>query len=106
MPKYLVIASYTTEGMKGLLAKGGSDRVKATREAAASIGGAVESMYFALGEDDVYVVLDLPDNTSAAALGMAVAATGLLNTRFVALLTPEELDKASAMNVTYRGPTA
>jgi uncharacterized protein with GYD domain len=34
---------------------------------AKSVGGKVEAFYFALGDVDAYIILDLPDNVSAAA---------------------------------------
>jgi uncharacterized protein with GYD domain len=61
-------------------------------------------VYFALGEDDVVLIVDLPDNVAASAVALAVSATGLVRTRTTALMTVEEIDKALGMNVRYRGP--
>ena len=69
MAKYLAIVTYTAEGLKGLMAKGGTARVEASRKLVASAGGAVESFYFALGADDAYIVADLPDNVSGGGHG-------------------------------------
>ena len=104
MAKYLITASYTAEGMKGVVSKGGTDRREAIAKAVADLGGQVESFYFAFGEEDVYVVVDLPDNTSAAAIGMAVGASGMVRTKTVVLLTPEEIDRAAQKQVGYRAP--
>ncbi len=104
MAKYLVIATYTAEGMRGVLDKGGSARSKAVEKSVGSLGGKVESFYFGFGEDDVYVVADLPDHVAAAALAMNVAASGLLRTRTVPLLAPEEIDRAAQTQVSYQPP--
>jgi len=64
----------------------------------------MECFYNALGEDDAYVIVDLPDNVSAAALGVAVSASGLARTRTTALLTVEEVDRALEKSVSYRAP--
>ena len=104
MAKYIVAASYTPDGIKGLLSKGGSARRDAVSKTVAEIGGKVESFYFAFGSDDAFVIVDLPDNVAAAALGLAVAASGMVATRTIVLLTPEELDKAAKMTVNYRAP--
>src|SRR5438094_6380057 len=72
MGKYLVIASYTPDGAQGLLKDGGSARRKAIKSLATSVGGKLESFYFAFGSDDAFVTLDIPDAASAAALGLAV----------------------------------
>jgi uncharacterized protein with GYD domain len=104
MAKYLVIASYTTEGIRGVMASGGTARREAVEKTAASLGGRVEAFYFSFGQEDAFVLLDLPDNTAAAALGLAVAASGAANIRTVVLLTPEDLDKAAGVSVDYRPP--
>lgn len=104
MAKYLVIANYTNEGVKGLLREGGSSRREAVRQVAESLGGSLESFYFGFGDDDVYVVFDAPDNVSAAASSLVVNASGAVQARTVVLLTPEEMDAAAEKSVTYRPP--
>ncbi len=104
MPRYLVKASYSPEGVKGLLKEGGSARRDALTEAVASAGGTVESLFYAFGGDDLYIVMDAPDNVSAAALGLAVAAGGAITWNTTVLLTPEEIDEAARKSVTYRPP--
>jgi uncharacterized protein with GYD domain len=104
MPKYLAIISYTAEGTKGLMAKGGTARVEASRELVASAGGSLESFYYALGADDAYIVADLPDNATAAATAMSTTSTGMVVNRMVPLLTPEEVDQAAAATLSYRAP--
>jgi uncharacterized protein with GYD domain len=104
MPKYLVEASYTTEGLKGLAKDGGSGRVKAIRQAAEGMGGKLETFYFSFGGNDAIVIVDLPDNASCAALSLAASASGAVRTRTTVLLTPEEMDKALKMKPGYLPP--
>ena len=104
MAKYLTIATYTAEGLKGLMAKGGTARVDAAKKFVASAGGSLESYYFALGADDAYIVCDLPDNTAAAATAIAAAATGMVVNRMVPLLTAEEVDRAAAAKLSFDPP--
>ena len=107
MPKYLIQASYTTEGVQGLLSDGGSARTAAAAAAAASRGGSVEAFYFAFGSEDAFVVADLASNADAAALSLAVSASGAVNARVTVLLTPEELDAAAETvrnSVSYSPP--
>ena len=61
MPKYLAHASYTTDGLKGLLKDGGSKRREAVEQLAKGVGGTVEAFYYAFGDDDLFVIMDLPD---------------------------------------------
>jgi uncharacterized protein with GYD domain len=104
MPKYLFIGSYTAQGARGVVQEGGIGRRGAVMELMASLGGTVEGYYFAFGGDDVYIVVDLPGATAAAAASLAVNASGAANLRTVVLLTPEELDAARKLSATYRPP--
>jgi uncharacterized protein with GYD domain len=106
MPKYLIEARYTAEGVKGLQAAGGSSRRDAIAALAESVGGRLESLYFAFGEHDVYVVVDVPDNESATAVALTVNASGVVKARTTVLLTPEEVDAAANRSVDYRPPGA
>ena len=106
MPKYLVTASYTIEGVRGLLKDGGSSRRAAVQKAAESVGGKVDSLYFTFGDRDAIVICDLPDNAAATALSLTVSASGLARVSTTPLITAEEVDAASKKSVTYRGPGA
>ena len=68
MPKYLLEVNYTLDGVRGVTAKGGSARQAAAEAAAKSVGGTIDSMYFAFGGTDVFAIADLPDNAAAAGL--------------------------------------
>jgi uncharacterized protein with GYD domain len=104
MPKYLFEASYTTEGLKGLLKDGGSKRRKDLKEAVKEMGGTLEAIYFAFGDEDVFSIVDLPDNVSATAIALAITASGAVRIKTVVLLTPEEVDQATKKTVKYRAP--
>ena len=106
MPMYLVEASYTVEGVKGIQSAGGSSRRDAIAALAESVGGQLESFYFAFGERDVYTVVDLPDNESATAVALTVNASGAVKVRTTVLVTPEEVDAAAKRSVEYRAPGA
>ena len=95
MAKYLIRGSYTLEGIKGLILDGGSVRQKHFEENIFNLGGQVESFYFAFGSDDIYAVLDLPDNVSSAAISLAINAGGGFKGETVVLLTAEEMDLAT-----------
>ena len=64
----------------------------------------MESFYFAFGDTDAFIILEAPDNLSAAAASTAINATGLVQCRTVVLLTTEEMDKAVKKNVKYKAP--
>jgi len=104
MPIFLIQASYTTEGLKGLAKDKASGRKAAVEKAMASVGGKLHGLYYSFGEHDVVVVVEAPDNVSAAALSLAISATGLVRTKTTPLLTVEETDKALQKSVAYHGP--
>jgi len=104
MPKYLLQVNYTLDGVKGVVSKGGTARKAAAQSVAESMGGTLESFYFAFGDTDVFAVADLPDNTAAAALALTVSASGGGTVRTVVLLTPEEVDAATQKDVPYTPP--
>jgi uncharacterized protein with GYD domain len=104
MAKFLVLAKYNADGIKGILDKGGSSRREALAAACESSGGSLESFYFALGDIDAYVTVDLPDIVAGARLSMAAAASGMVTVSCTTLLTPEEIDAATETAAAYRPP--
>jgi len=106
MPKYLIEASYTLEGLKGIMKTGGTARRAAVQQAVESVGGKFEAQYFALGNYDAFAIVDLPDHVSAAAIALAVTGSGAARTKSTVLLTPEEIDQEVKKKVKYRPPNA
>ena len=104
MAKYLISASYTAEGAKGVLKEGGTKRRQAAEQAIKSAGGKLEAFYFAFGDNDAFVIVDAPDHASVAAMSLAINASGAVRTKTVVLLTPDEIDQATKKGTTYRAP--
>lgn len=104
MSRYLWQVSFSPEGLKGVLEEGGSSRVAATTRMVESLGGTLEACYFAFGEHDVYLVVNLPSHVEAAAISLAVGSSGAASMRTVVLMTPAEIDAATARGVIYRPP--
>ena len=106
MAKFLWKASYTSDGVKGVLKEGGTGRRAAVEKVVEGLGGKVEGFYFALGEHDVYVIAELPDTVTATAVSLTVNASGVVALQTLELLTPEQVDEASKKSVEYRPPGA
>lgn len=104
MPKYLIQASYTADGAKGVLRGGGSARRKAVDDVAAGVKGKIEAFYFCFGEHDVVIIADFPDHSAASAVALAVGASGAVRTQTTVLMSPEEVDAATKLQVSYRAP--
>ena len=104
MPKYMIQASYTADGLKGLMKDKGSGRLAAVRQAVEAAGGKLEAFYFSFGKADAVVIADLPDNATAASIALAASASGMARATTTALLTVEEMDRAVTKKVAYRAP--
>ena len=104
MPKYLIRASYTPQGVEGIRSKGGASRRDAVADTVGGLGGKLESFYFGFGDHDAYVIVDLPDNEAAAAIALSVNASGAVTAETIVLLTAEQVDEAAQRSVDYRPP--
>jgi uncharacterized protein with GYD domain len=102
MPKFLVQGSYSVDGVKGVLKEGGTGRRTAVDSAVKALGGKLESMYFAFGDNDVVAIVDIPDNVTLAALTMGIGSTGTVRLATTVLLTAEEIDQASKKVLKFR----
>ena len=106
MPKMLIKAAYNSDGAKGLMKEGGTARRAVVQKLVESLGGKLESFYYAYGDADAYIIVDLPDAASGIALSLTVNATGAVHISTTPLITPEEIDQASKKKVKYRAPGA
>ena len=105
MAKYLIKASYSPEGIKGVMAKGGSARADAIEKLASGVGGSVEAVYFTFGSDDILVIVEAPSHEAMAAIAGTVGQTGAINKyETVVLLTPAQIDEAANLAVDYTPP--
>ena len=104
MGKYMVKVSYSVEGAQGLIEEGGSSRKATVAKMLEQLGGSLESFYYCFGEDDAYVIVDVPDSVTAVALSLAVNAAGGAGMATIPLITAEEMDEACRKSVSYRPP--
>lgn len=104
MPKYLILGSYSGEGLKGVLKEGGSKRREASEQVIKQVGGRLEAYYYAFGEHDFVIIADLPSNVDATAVSLAANASGAVKSRMTVLITPEEVDQATKKRIEFRPP--
>jgi len=104
MSRYLIEANYTPEGLKGVLAKGGTARRDAVGKMLAEVGATLESFDFAFGSDDAVLIIDAPDPQTVAAVAMMVGASGAASCKTTVLLTPEDIDRAAQVKAAYTPP--
>ena len=104
MPKYLYHGSYTDKGLKGLMKDGGSKRMEITKKAIESLGGKMEAYYFALGGNDFFIIVEVPDNIKAITGSLVANASGMVKVNITALVSPEEVDLAVKQTMDWRPP--
>jgi uncharacterized protein with GYD domain len=102
VPKYLSQGSYTAGGLQWLKKDTAAGRRAAVQAAVKALGGKLESFHFSFGEDDVVLIVDLPDNVAAAAIATTASGSGTVRLHTTPLLTVDEADKALAAEVKYR----
>ena len=104
MAKYLIQASYAADGVKGLLKEGGSSRKASVDKMVEGMGGQVESFYYAFGETDAFVIVDVPDAATVIAISLAVNASGAVRSSVTPLISVKEIDAACEKTVGYQPP--
>ena len=102
MQKYLFQVSYTAGGTQGLLKEGGTSRRALLEQLTKNLGGDLEAFYYAFGDIDLFVIANLPDDTTAAAISLVVSSTGTVTVKTTHLISPETIDAASKIDVGYR----
>ena len=110
MPFYLMRFSYTPEAWARLIKKP-EDRRKVARAVVEKLGGKLHGFWYSFGEHDGFLVIEAPDNVSAAAFSVGIAAGGSVRSaETTALLTVEEtmvmLEKAQGLPYTAPGASS
>ncbi len=106
MPSYLIQASYSAPAV-GAMVKNPQDRGAVVRAMMEKAGGKLHGFWFTFGEYDIVAIAEMPDAVSAAAVAMAIGATGAMSSyRTTPLLTSGEAVEAMsrAAAVTYQPP--
>lgn len=87
MSSYLIQASYTVEALQAMIKKP-QDRTEVVRKAVETLGGELVGLWLSFGDQDVVCIIEMPNNVSAAAIALAIAAGGALkSTKTTPLLT-------------------
>ena len=106
MGHYMFRASYSQGGLQGVLKEGAASRVAVVEGLCSSLGGRLESAYWAFGSDDFIAIVELPDDVAAASAAMTVGASGVGSVSTTVLLTGDQVDEARSRKAAYRAPGA
>ena len=108
MPVYMLQLAYTTEAWSTLV-KDPEDRARMARSLAESLNGRNVGFWAAFGEYDLVAIYEMPDDTSMAALAMAVSAGGAIKAiKTTVLMSTDDAVKAMtrAQKLEYHPPGA
>ena len=90
MPHYLIQAAYTAEAWAAQVKKP-QNRIDVIRPVVEKLGGTIEGGWLAFGDYDIVLIVEMPDNVSAAAFSLAGAAGGAIKSlKTTPLLSPTE----------------
>jgi uncharacterized protein with GYD domain len=110
MAKYALFFTFKGETVAAMM-EHPSDRLAATQALAKAVGGTIESYYLMNGPQDGFLIADIPDTMSAAAISLCVSSTGLFAHLETHELIPvgqvnELLAKAKQVRSAYTPPGA
>ena len=100
----MIKASYSQQGVQGLLKEGGTSGKKTIEGLVESQGAKLEAFYYAFGEADLYFICDVPDEATMMAISLTVAASGAGSLSTTVLIDPETIDAAAKKTVNYTPP--
>jgi uncharacterized protein with GYD domain len=78
MPKFLVKASYSSEAWANQI-DNPQNRIEIVGKQMEAMGCKLLQGYLAFGEDDLVIIVESPDNTTAAAMLIKVASSGAIS---------------------------
>jgi uncharacterized protein with GYD domain len=89
MPTYIVLGNFTEQGIRNV--KDTAKRAQAVRDTAKKLKITVKETYWTLGQYDVALIVDAPDEASVTALGLSVGALGNVRTQTLRAFSAEEI---------------
>ncbi len=89
MPTYVVLANFTEKGAHNV--KDTVDRAEKFKEMAKKAGVTVKEMYWTLGTADIVTICEGPDDETATALSLSIAARGYIRTQTMRAFSATEM---------------
>src|SRR5688500_458784 len=91
MPTYMVLGHFTEHGVRAV--RDTTKRAEAVREVARRLGITVKETYWTLGQYDIALIADAPDDDAMTSFGLTVGALGNVRTQTMRAFTPDEMEK-------------
>src|SRR5262245_22207142 len=89
MPTYIVLASFTEQGIRNI--KDSPKRADAFREMAKKAGATVKELFWTLGQYDIVTIVEAPDDETMTAIGLSAGKLGNVRTQTLRAFTPADI---------------
>ncbi|MFS8975265.1 GYD domain-containing protein [Cupriavidus necator] len=90
MTRYIVLASFTDQGIRAV--KDTTKRAAAVREMGARFGVEMKDIYWTLGEYDIVLTVEAPDDASMTAFGLTIGSLGNVRTETLRAFNTDEME--------------
>jgi uncharacterized protein with GYD domain len=90
MPSYLALINWTDQGIKTLKERDLAAGIENTKQTIAAAGGRLIFHYLLMGEYDLAILAELPDDDAVARLALNAGVTGNFRTKTMRAFTEEE----------------
>jgi uncharacterized protein with GYD domain len=89
MSTYILLGTFTDQGVRAV--KDTVKRAQAARDLGKKLGVTVKELYWTLGQYDVALVADAPDDETMTAFGLSIGSLGNVRTQTLRAFTPDEM---------------
>jgi uncharacterized protein with GYD domain len=89
MPTYIVLASFTEQGIRNI--KDSPKRADAFRDMAKKSGATVKELFWTLGQYDIVSIVEAPDDETMTAIGLSAGKLGNVRTQTLRAFTPADI---------------
>jgi uncharacterized protein with GYD domain len=89
MATYIMLGQFTDQGIRNV--KETTKRADAVKEMAKKVGATVKDVYWTRGAYDIAALVEAPDEASATAFFLSIAALGNVRTQSLRAFTAEEM---------------
>ncbi len=94
MPTYISMLRYTQQGISS--AKNAPARIDAAKEAYRKAGGELKTIFLTMGQYDLVVIAEMPNDEAVARMALALGAQGNIRSETMRAFTETEFRKIAA----------
>jgi uncharacterized protein with GYD domain len=91
MPAYISLLRYTQQGIGNV--KNAPARIDAAKEAYRKAGGELKAVYLTMGQYDLVVIAEMPNDDAVARMALALGAQGNIRSETMRAFTETEFRK-------------